>query len=534
MTGVAHARVIARHELRRRWRATKANTGQLVGLGIAALFLLPLSLAGVAGAYFAGSAIAGGNVGMPLEWGRMVAVYLWIFVAAFGGYRAYATALDPDNLDGFLTTVSHRDLLGGLVLAELSMWATAAVVGGGALAVAFGLGAGSVVSVPLVVLALALLLVTGLGTGFCVALAVRNTGVRSVLLTRLRTAFLALLGLAYFWLIFTGSFASVLEPLYRLLAPTPIAWFGDLALLGVDVGASPLRAGGAALFTALYVALGVPVLARLAEWLWYADGVHVEHDVEHAADDESRLAGVLPRPLLGVVAADWKRARRSPLSLSFAVYPLFVLINPVMTVVETGTVGTGFPIWLLACGVWITGSLFALNVLGHEGAALPVTLLADDPGRSLVAGHVLAGVIVTLPLTVLATLVTGLASPHSPAMVASLLVSAVVLSVAAGAIATGIGVAFPRFEAVNVSRSTEAVVPSLIAFTAYSVVVFGVCLPTMLAHSALAGHAVASFVGTSQLVVGVAGTGLSAVLALGIGAASSYVAANRVEAYRFG
>lgn len=532
MTALTHSRVIARHELRRRWRTMKANTGQLLGLGIAALFLLPVSLGGLVGAYLAGAGIADGSIQTPLQWARMGAVYLWLSVAGFGGYRAYATALRPDNLDGFLTTVSHREVLGGLVLAELSMWSVAAVVFGGGLAVAFGVGAGSVISIPLVVLTLMFVLATGLATGFGLALTVRNTGVRSVLLTRLRTVFLGLLAVGYFGLIFTNSFASVLEPLYRLLAPTPVAWFGDLALAGLDANVSMLRAGGVVVFTGLYAALSVPVLARLAELLWYADGVHVEHDVEHTSDSESRLSGILPRPLLGVVAADWKRARRSPLTLSFAVYPLFVLINPIMTVVETGTVGTGFPIWLLVCGAWITGSLFALNVLGHEGAVLPVTLLADDPGRSLVVGHVLAGIIVVLPLTVIATLATGLASPHSLAMVASLVVSAVVLSAASGAIAAGIGVAFPRFEAVNVSRSTKAVVPSLLAFTVYSFVIIGVSLPTMLAHSGIVGHAIASFVGTSQVAIAATGTGMSATLAVGSGIISSYIARSRVEAYR--
>lgn len=532
MTALAHARVIARHELRRRWRAMKANTGQLVGLAIASLFLLPVSLGGLIGAYFAGAGIADGSIQTPLRWARTGGVYAWISVAAFGGYRAYATALRPDNLDGFLTTVSHRAVLGGLVLAELSMWSVATVLLGGGLALAFGFGAGSVLSVPLVVLTLLLVLATGLATGFGLALAVRNTGVRSVLLTRLRTVFLGLLAVGYFGLIFTNSFASVLEPLYRLLAPTPVAWFGDLALVGLDADTSLLRAGGVVVFTGLYTALAVPVLARLAEWLWYADGVHVEHGVTHEADSTSRLSGLLPRPLFGVVAADWKRARRSPLTLSFAVYPLFVLVNPIMTVVETGAVGTGFPIWLLVCGTWMTGALFALNVLGHEGAVLPVTLLADDPGRSLVVGHVLAGVVVVLPLTVVTTLVTALASPHSLPMALSLVVSAAVLSIASGAIATGIGAVFPRFEAVNVSRSTKAVIPSLLAFTVYSIVIAGVSLPTMLAHSGVAGHAIASFLGTDQVVIAAIGTGVSATLAVGVGLVSSSVAVDRVESYR--
>jgi len=234
------------------------------------------------------------------------------------------------------------------------------------------------------------------------------------------------------------------------------------------------------------------------------------------------------------VTADWKRARRSPLSLSFALYPLIVLAGPITTAVQTGSIGTGLPLWLLLCGAWIAGSLFALNVLGHEGAVLPSTLLAADGGRSLVVGHVIAGALLVAPLTVAATVATGVASPHSLPVVASLALSAVVLSVATGTIATGIGVAFPRFEAVSVSRSTKAVVPSTIAFAVYSVVVAVVSLPTLLAHSGFVGGTLAEWFGVSRLAIGVVGTGTAAVVAVGVGLVSAYVALDRLDGYRMG
>jgi uncharacterized membrane protein len=531
-----HVWTIARTELRRRWRTLKGNAFQLLALAVVAVFLLPVLLASLFGAYLLGDLIASGEAETVIKWARMGFVYGWIFVAGLGGYRAYAVALRPDNVDGLLTTVSHRDILGGLVVAELLVWSGFVLTVGFGAAIAFGIGAGSLPSVPIVLLTLCLTLATGLMAGFLLALMIRNTGVRSTLLTRLRTVFLTLLGIAYFALIVTNAFASVLDPLYRLLAPTPISWFGDLAIVGLGVDGSPLRALGAVAFAGVFIAGSVPVLSRLADWLWYADGVHIDHEVEVDHDTErwSRLAGHLPVPIVGVILADWKRARRSPLSLSFALYPLFVLIGPIMTMLETGAVSTGLPLWILLCGTWITGSLFALNVIGHEGAALPVTLLADSPSRALIGGHVLAGVIPLVPVTIGATLLTALLSPYPLPMVVSLTVAASVLSVAAGGIATGIGVAFPRFEAVRVSRSRKAIVPSTVAFIGYSLVVACVSLPAMIGHSATVGHALASVLHLDQFVIAVGGTVVSTILAVGVGAISTTVANRRLDGYRLG
>jgi len=158
-----------------------------------------------------------------------------------------------------------------------------------------------------------------------------------------------------------------------VLSPTPIDWFGDLAALGLGVGASPFRAIGAVGFTGVFVVVAVVSLYRLSEWLWYADGVHITHEVERSDDRSSRFNGlsrILSQPVFGVVVADWKRARRSPISLSFALYPLIVLAGPIVTAVQTGEIGTGLPLWVLLTGTWVAGSLFALNVVGQEGAAL--------------------------------------------------------------------------------------------------------------------------------------------------------------------
>jgi len=170
MTRAKRLRLIARAELRRRWRTMKGNTTQLLALAFAGIMLLPFSIGGVFGAYLAGGFVAGSETEPLIEWARVAFVYGWIFVVGFGGYRAYAVALRPDNLDGLLTAVSHRDLISGLLLTELALWSAFFLTVGSAASVAFAVGAGSLLTIPALLLTLCLLLATGIPAGFIIAL----------------------------------------------------------------------------------------------------------------------------------------------------------------------------------------------------------------------------------------------------------------------------------------------------------------------------------------------------------------------------
>ncbi|AXR79984.1 hypothetical protein [Natrarchaeobaculum sulfurireducens] len=526
---------IAITELRRRWRALTSNTVQLVASVVVLVVFLPFSLVGLAGVFFFGAAIGSGEIETPLEWIQMAFVYGWIGVAGLGGYRAYSIALRPDNADGLLTTVSHRELVGGLVVAELLLWGVPAVVFGAAVSLVFAIGLGSPLATPFILLTICVVLVTALVTGFIVALAVRNSGVRSKFLTRIRTVLLAGAAIAYLWLIVTQNLVSVFDPIYQVLSPTPVGWYGDLATIGTKVDGSALRAGGSLVISGVLLAAAIPVLYRLAEWLWYADGVSIEHDrsVERTESRRSRLTGIVPAPLLGVIQVDWKRARRAPVMLSFTLYPLIILIGPITTAVQTGTVGRSLPLWVLLSGIWITGSLFALNILGAEGATLPVTLLGAVPGRALVGGHAVASALLGTPITVGAVIVLVILSPHQSTALVTFSFSALILAAGSGFIATGIGTVFPRFEAVSVSRSTKAIVPSKTAFAVYSVVILLVTLPTILGHSAIVSHWLTSVFGVHEIVINAAGAIFSALLVVLFGSISTYIAIHRVESYRF-
>jgi len=511
----------------------RANPSQLLGFALMGLFLLPGVGVLVGGAYVAGGALAG-DVSTPIPVARRVAVGIWFAGAVFGGIRGYTSLLDPDNRDGLLTTISHGQLLVGLLAAESVVLGlpTAAVL---ALAgVAFAVGSGALAAAPVVFVSACLLAAAGFATGVGVALLIKNGGVRSRLLYRLRTVAFVAGFLAYFAVLFSNSTTDVLAPLVGVIAPTPVGWVGEAALLAAGVDASVGRAAGGLVVVAGGLLVSAPVLSRLAGWLWYADGLETAHTVSTPTDATgSRLAGLLPQSMAGVAAVDWTRARRAPISLSYAIYPVFVLTTPLIETIQTGSVSGSFPVLVAFCGAWITGALFTLNVVGNEGAVLPATVLSPAPARALIGGHIAAGALVGLPATVLAVAALGVAGPQSPASVVTLTAGTVVVAGCAGPIATGIGAALPRHEAVSVSRSRKAIIPSTFGFAVYSLVVGIVALPLLITHTGIITTLVANTVGISAVVLGSVGIAITAVLGVAFGLFSVLYALRTVESYRF-
>ncbi len=524
---LGRTRSIGRTEIRRRWRSLRAQPAQLAGMALSVLFLLPVAIGLPVAAYFGGGILAEGSIGAPVDGTRRVAVTIWLAAAAFGGFRGYTMLLDPDCRDGLLTTVSHGQLLAGLLAAEAALFGLPALLVCSAAGALFAVSAGAPLAAPALLVAAALLLSTGFGTGLAVVLLFKNAGVRSRLLARLRTLAFTVLFAAYMGVFLTQSVGAVLDPLYWLFMPTPIGWLGEIVLVAMGIEASTLLAGSAVVVGVTGLAVGTPVLGQLTAWLWYADGIETEHSASSVG--AGRLGGLLPGPMAGVVTVDWTRARRAPVSISYALYPLFFLFVPIAETIETGRVGRLLPLALSACGPWITGALFTLNVVGNEGSVLPSTLLAPNPGRALVGGHIAASALVGLPLTGVAVAATGLVSPLSGAAVATLTIGSLLVAATAGPIATGIGALLPRYEAVSVSRSSEAVIPSTFAFGIYSVVIGIVALPLVVGHVS----AVAGFLAVPPVAIAAVGIGVSTVVGAVLGAVSTGYAIQRVDRFKF-
>jgi len=246
------------------------------------------------------------------------------------------------------------------------------------------------------------------------------------------------------------------------------------------------------------------------------------------------LSRILSQPVFGVVVADWKRARRSPISLSFALYPLIVLAGPIVTAVQTGEIGTGLPLWVLLTGTWVAGSLFALNVVGQEGAALPVTLLSGPPALT---GHR------TRPLWCPPDSPDNRRSDRhrgnsesafgtsrcEPRRVSARLVGRIGSDRDRNRCRPS---AFWGCQRLSKLPKQSFLAPSRSQI--YSVAVLIVALPAVIAHSGIAGHALASAVGVNRFVIGLSGTLVSAVFACLVGIVSMYVARDRVRNYRLG
>jgi hypothetical protein len=262
----------------------------------------------------------------------------------------------------------------------------------------------------------------------------------------------------------------------------PTAWFADLLLLGSAAGGTPLRA---ALAVALVPAFGVAsvlVTTRIANAHWFADPVLAgteddDADVDPNTDRhddglllrlEDAIGGVVGRGTAAVTVLAWKRAARAPLKLLYVAYPLLFAIGFIADIVQTGEVPAFAPAGALLFVAWAGAVVFTLNPLGDQGSALPATVLSRIGGRQFIGAHVLAGAIVTIPIGTALVAGLALAVPLEADALAAVVLGTPASILVGSLFAVGIGMLFPRYEAVNVTRSTKAVVPSLLAFLAYS------------------------------------------------------------------
>ncbi|UPM42242.1 hypothetical protein [Halocatena salina] len=518
---------IARTDLCNRKRSIEGSN-QVIALGIAGLFGVLVGFMAIIGLFVAGRAM--GDTAM-LGPARSVGAGVFGMTAVMATVRVAQGLGLPSEADGLLTTVPHREAVAGYLLAEITVLlgvpAPFVIVG----AISFGIGAGSAVSVVLVAVSLlsvsvlGVLCGTGLGTGVRVLIA------RSPVVARLRGAIGIALMIAYFWVLFTGSTESVFEPFLAVVGASPVGWYGDLALLAVQETNS-VRSIGAIGVTLVGIPGSGAVCGLLAGQLWYRRSV-----TPNAASGSTKMgtvpiAGVsLSVPMRHVIHKTWLRARRAPLRLAYAGYPLFLLV-PALEDITQLSVPASLPGVIAFYGAWATGATFTLNPIGDEEAVLPITLTTPVRGRSFIGALCLAGLLIGLPATVLAVVLTGMIAspPLSPVEFVGVVVTAVVLPLTATTIAVGAGTAFPRLEPAMITRSREAVVPSLFAFTFFSLVFGLVSLPALLVLTPTTRHVLS---GTSEPVLLAGGIGLTVVFGGVTGAVAFSRATTAFEDYYY-
>lgn len=486
----------------------------------------------IVAAYFFGTAIGGDEIpSLQLVRGTAAGVFGFpVFIIAL---RLAQKESIPSNIDGLLTTVPHRDAVSGLLLAEITRLIGIPLVFVVAIAISFGVGAGSIVSIVLVAFTLFSLALLGAIVGFAIGLVILVLLARVPVLARYRTAIGILFMLVYLGVFLSVEANSVFDPVVQVITRSPLGWFSDLALLAVVSDASLVHAVGAV----VGLVIGFPVAFACCTWLaaqlWYSQSVEPAGEEEEPSKMGDVSIGSVPRPMALIIRKTWLRAWRSPLRLMYVPYPLIIVVPAIGDVIETGIVPPTLPPLIALYGAWATGAAFTLNPIGDEGPVLPVTLTSSIDGRSFISALCLAGLILGFPVTVIAVIVTGVLASLSPVTLVGTTIAAVVLCVCATAIASGAGVAFPRLEKASMSRNREIMVPSIFGFALYSLVLVVVSVPALLGLVPGSRNLLADGIGfgTQTLAMG----GLVGTIVLGgvAGAISYYSAVGSFDNYYY-
>jgi hypothetical protein len=549
-----HAFLIARTELTRRYRAIRGDPRRSVAVVIALLFAAIPSTLAIGGAYLFGTEVRTGGVSEVLPIARSVTGGLLAIVLVMTLLRVASNNATIDHADGILTAVPHRDVTAGLMLAEsasvaLPVGALAAIS-----ATSFAVGARSPATAVAAVAAVLMAVVLGLLSGFALGVGVRLAVARVRVLARYKTHIAAVLFLAYMAALLLGPSESLFSPAMAILRSSPAGWYGDLALVAIDADANLLRGLAAIAATALLAPALVALSASLTGSLWFGDPVRPGSDdgadpAPHAATSGgaprserraartamTRVSGgpYVDRSVERIARKNWLRARRGPMKLAYVLYPVFFLYAPIRAAIEAGAVTPSVLTSVALYLAWSTGAAFTLNPLGDEGAALPTTRTAPVSGREFVAGYCLAGIAVGAPVVAVATLLAGILGGASPATVVATAALGALLAVCSTGIAAGAGTAFPKFEESKITRSRSVVVPSLLSFAAYSIVLFVAGAPGSLTQVELVREALAGWLRIGEASVRFGGLGLTAALAVLAALVGVAYASRGFERYEF-
>ncbi len=476
-----HGLTLGRVDLRRVLRKSVHRKTQLLAYVVAVLIFGGL---GGYGAYLFGREV-GVAADLPIDYTVLEAArggfaILWLFFAVMIVVRAVGRRGTLENDVGVLSVVPTREAVLGMLVSEFCRGLTYALPLLVAVAVGYSVGAGSYTFLATAPVAAVAASAVAVAVAYPVGLAVRHVITRIEFVARNKGPLIVLVVLAYMALIYSDTLGSVVVTIFEPMQAAPTAWFADLLLLGSPAGASPLRAALALALVPVVGVVSVVATVRVADRHWFADPVLAgaeddgvdpntdQHDDGLLLRVQDALGNTVGRGVAAVTVLAWKRAARAPLKLLYVAYPLLFTIGYIVDIVQTGEVPSFAPVAALLFVAWAGAVVFTLNPLGDQGSALPATVLSRLSGREFVGAHVLAGAIVTVPLGTLVVAALGLAVPlESDAFVAVVLGTPA--SVLVGSLfAVGPGMLFPRYEAVSVTRSTKAVVPSLVAFLAYS------------------------------------------------------------------
>lgn len=459
-----------------------SGTG-LFSVVVFGLMVIVSTLGGGYVARFVGQELAAGTfeVGpvQAIEIARGVLAVAGMFGVLVVMIRAIGQRGTLEHAEGTLTMVPTAEAFLGVLLAEyvyVLLWLGGPAIGSG---IGFALGTGRFWPVLLVPLAVAMGGGAIVALGYPLGLGVRHVVTRFEFVARHRAALLLVVFVGYIFVVATGSLNAAVVALFEPMQSSPTGWIADLLLLGTPaVADSVVRAAGAVGVAAVLTLLGVVVGPRIAGIHWFSDPAlagESEGDTEPGVHARSSVAlpavaqrVPLPTPTVALVVLAWQRAVRSPMKLLYAAYPLLFVVGALAEIYQSGQIPAYLPYGVLVFAAWAAGVLFTLNPLGDQGAVLPTTILSRVDGRRFVRAHLLASLVVAVPLGMLATGVVAVFSPLDPLRTWTLVAVTPVALVVSSVTSVGIGMAFPRFRAVSITRSMKVVVPSLVSFVLFS------------------------------------------------------------------
>jgi ABC-2 type transport system permease protein len=483
---VRHGVEIARVELRRSLRkSVGTRKKQLTLLGVVALFA-PVLVFWFRIAYDAGQQAASARSFSVEILGIQVTLLVVVFVAM--GALSVVQQGRPDGEALLLTTTSPRAVLLGTVIHSTIRLVGFVLLPTLLFAGSFALGAGmpSIVLTTVVAMLPLFTAVSMLGTvvGQLVVLGL----LKSRLVRRVSRGFglvlvLALMALSY------AAMAPVVGQAEPLGVLSDVLWPGVAYLAFAFVG-TPLNPGldTRSLLVGTLVLASIPVLFvvanRLAPRLWFADATPpdlLQRETANATPNTTSSVAVntpehaerlfpptaKPRPL-ALAFGLWVRWFRIPVRFS-ALFPVVIIVASALF----GAVNdpTSLPLVvgfvLIFVGVYMSGAIFGLNPLGEAGGMRVVEFLSPTAPRTLVLGHMFAGLFVGLPLTVVGATLLAVATGMPMSTTAVVAVLAVVLSVAAAAVSVGVGTVLPSVDSQRTYRGYEVATPSQWALIGY-------------------------------------------------------------------
>ncbi|ELY78976.1 hypothetical protein [Natrinema pallidum] len=459
----------------RDWRTLKRDRVRLALLAGAALFgTLYLGLMALVVQGRTADLAARAEPSLPPAVGLLVTL-LWLSSTLMFGQRAAVRTIDIDAPSLVLTSVRPRAVTIGVLFAEFLRGLAFVVLPVGILGIGFATGAGTPVPILTLPLVTVLFLTSSVCAGIAIGAAVAVWGRRA----RWKTEYVAG-GLALFGALVVAGVMTRLSTTPELAAGLPTSWYGDLFVVGTPIAASQARAFGAVLGTVAIGYAGATVTERFATQLWLGEVGAGGNDRGVAAPGERsrpfpRLRGWIDRPTRYVAWRSLHRVKRDPTRLSHLGLPLLGAAWLLVDLARSTTGRSLLPIAVGLLGSWVVGSVLTLNPLGDDGGALPATLTSPVDGSQFVRGTALTSALVGVPLLVAAGSAVSIATSALPlALGLSLWVG--VHGAAAIGIALAVGMRFPRFGAIRVSRRRTVVPPSLSAIVIYSMTVLSLGL----------------------------------------------------------